>query len=68
MKTIKTTTGLNEALTDLLLKVQDGSIPLESARVAIGIADKINKNNLNAITYKRMTNAIQPIAFFSEIQ
>ena len=63
---VKTASELNETLADVLIKVRDGSIPNQSAKTIALLADKINKNNVNSINYKRITSGIEKIAFFEE--
>lgn len=55
---------LNKMLTGVLMDVRRGSIDHESVKSITLIADKINKNNSNAIDYKRISKHKNDIEFF----
>lgn len=63
---VKTSVDLNKMLTGLLMDLRRGDCDLEVAKSITLVADKINKNNVNAIEYKRLTNHQKDLAFFDE--
>lgn len=63
---VKTSIDLNKMLTGLLMDVRRGDIDHETAKTITIIVDKINKNNVNTIEYKRLTNHNKELSFFEE--
>ena len=55
---------LNKILTRTLKDIRKGNINLDSAKTIALVADKINKNNLNAIQYKKVTSHKTDLIFF----
>lgn len=63
---VKTSVDLNKMLTGLLMDLRRGEVDHETAKSITLVADKINKNNVNSIEYKRLTKHQQELGFFSE--
>jgi hypothetical protein len=63
---VKTSIDLNKMLTGLLMDLRRGEIDHETAKSITLVADKINKNNVNAIEYKRLTQHTKTLTFFDE--
>ena len=63
---VKTSIDLNKMLTGLLMDLRRGEIAHETAKSITLVADKINKNNVNAIEYKRLTQHTKTLTFFDE--
>lgn len=63
---IKTSIDLNKMLTGLLMDVRRGEVDHETAKSITLIADKINKNNVNAIEYKKIAKKKNDLSFFEE--
>ena len=63
---VKTSIDLNKMLTGLLMDLRRGEIDHETAKSITLVADKINKNNVNAIEYKRLTQHTKTLMFFDE--
>lgn len=63
---VKTSIDLNKMLTGLLMDLRRGEIDHETAKSITLVADKINKNNVNAIEYKRLTQHTKTLEFFNE--
>jgi hypothetical protein len=63
---VKTSIDLNKMLTGLLMDLRRGEIDHETAKSITLVADKINKNNVNAIEYKRLTHHTKTLTFFDE--
>ena len=61
---VKTSIDLNKMLTGLLMDLRRGEIDHETAKSITLVADKINKNNVNAIEYKRLTQHTKTLTFF----
>ena len=55
---------LNKMLTGLLMDIRRGEVDHETAKSITLIADKINKNNVNALEYKKITNHKKELSFF----
>ena len=55
---------LNIMLAKVLTEIRSGNIDLNSAKAIALVADKINKNNLNAIQYKKVTSHKRELPFF----
>lgn len=63
---VKTSIDLNKMLTGALMDVRRGTLDHETAKSITLIADKINKNNVNALEYKRITKSKSKLSFFDE--
>lgn len=61
---VKSTKKLNDALSDTLISLKDGDMSPNTAKGIALLADKINKNNSNALEYKRQTKHENKIKFF----
>jgi hypothetical protein len=61
---VNTSVDLTKMLTGALMDVRRGSLDHEKVRSITLLADKINKNNVNAIEYKRLCKHKNPIDFF----
>lgn len=57
---------LTKMLTGLLMDVRRGAVDHESAKSLTLIAHKINKNNANAIEYKKVAKHKKTIDFFEK--
>lgn len=55
---------LNKMLTGVLMDMRRGNIDHETAKSITLIADKINKNNVNILDYKKITRHKRGIDFF----
>ena len=63
---VKNSSELNTILAQTLADIKQGNIDLNSAKTIALVADKINKNNLNAIQYKKTTSHKKALDFFEE--
>lgn len=63
---VNTAIDLNKMLTGVLMDVRRGDLDHESARSLTLIADKINKNNVNQIDYKKVSKHKGEIPFFED--
>jgi hypothetical protein len=63
---VNTSIDLTKLLTELLVDLRRGEVDHETAKGMTLIADKINKNNFNAIVYKKVSKHKYSIAFFKE--
>ena len=61
---VKTSIDLNKMLTGLLMDVRRGQVDHDTAKSITLVADKINKNNVNALEYKKLTKHKNTISFF----
>lgn len=55
---------LNEILGDTLREVRSGAVSDTSAKNTARLAQGINKNNSNAIAYKKLTSDPEELPFF----
>jgi hypothetical protein len=55
---------LNKVLTGLLMDIRRGDVDYDVAKSITLIADKINKNNVNVLEYKKITKHNKEISFF----
>lgn len=55
---------LNEMLTGVLMDVRRGNLDHETVKSITLVADKINKNNVNILEYKKITKNKTDIDFF----
>lgn len=63
---VNNASDLNKMLTGVLMDLRRGSIPHEMAKSISSVADKINKNNVNILEYKKITKHSNKIEFFEE--
>jgi hypothetical protein len=61
---VNTATDLNKMLTGALMDVRRGSLDYDKAKSITLLADKINKNNVNILEYKKLTKHTKDIPFF----
>ncbi len=61
---INNSVDLNKMLTGLLMDMRRGQVDHETAKSITLIADKINKNNVNALEYKKITKHKKNLSFF----
>ena len=57
---------LNIMLTGALMDVRRGTLDFNKAKSITLVADKINKNNVNILEYKKLTKHTKEIPFFEE--
>ena len=55
---------LNKTLAGLLMDVRRGEVDHDTVKSITLIADKLNKNNVNAIDYKKLTKHGNKLSFF----
>lgn len=55
---------LNKMLTGLLMDIRRKEVDHDTAKSITLIADKINKNNVNALEYKKLTKNGKTLEFF----
>jgi hypothetical protein len=63
---VKNAKQLNEMLTGVLMDVRRGNLDHETVKSITLVADKINKNNVNILEYKKITNHKNEIDFFEK--
>jgi len=63
---INTSKDLNKMLTGALMDARRGDLDHNTVKSITLIADKINKNNVNAIQYKNLTKHNKDLSFFDE--
>ena len=63
---VKNATDLNKMLTGVLMDVRRGTIDHDMAKSITLVADKINKNNVNILEYKKITKHKSDIKFFED--
>ncbi len=61
---VNTSIDLNKMLTGALMDARRGLIDYTTVKSITLIADKINKNNVNSIEYKRLSKHKRNIPFF----
>jgi len=61
---VKNSIDLNKMLTGLLMDMRRGDVDHDTAKSITLIADKINKNNVNVLEYKKITKHTRNILFF----
>lgn len=54
---------LNKMLTGVLMQARRGELDHATVKSITLVADKINKNNVNQIEYKKVSKHIKPISF-----
>jgi len=57
---------LNKMLTGLLMDMRRGEVDHDTAKSITLIADKINKNNVNVLEYKKLSKHTKEISFFED--
>ena len=55
---------LNEMLTGVLMDVRRGNLDHDTVKSITLVADKINKNNVNILEYKKITKHKGGVQFF----
>ena len=55
---------LNEMLTGVLMDVRRGNLDHDTVKSITLVADKINKNNVNILEYKKITKNKGEVSFF----
>tara|TARA_R110000796_G_C14468134_1_gene425265 strand:- start:118 stop:342 length:225 start_codon:yes stop_codon:yes gene_type:complete len=63
---INTSNDLNKMLTGVLMQVRRGEINHETVKSITLVADKINKNNVNQLEYKKICKHEKELSFFDE--
>jgi hypothetical protein len=63
---VKNAKQLNEMLTGVLMDVRRGNIDHETVKSITLVADKINKNNVNMLEYKKLTKHKKDINFLED--
>ena len=61
---VNTAKQLNEMLTGVLMDVRRGNLDHDTVKSITLVADKINKNNVNLLEYKKITKHKKDIDFF----
>jgi len=61
---VETSIDLNKMLTGLLMDMRRRQVDHDTAKSITLIADKINKNNVNVLEYKKLTKHNKEIPFF----
>lgn len=61
---VNTSSELNKMLTGVLMDMRRGTLDHETCKSLTLIADKINKNNVNAIEYKKVSKHVKSLDFF----
>lgn len=61
---VKNAKQLNEMLTGVLMDVRRGTLDHDTVKSITLVADKINKNNVNILEYKKVTKNKAEIEFF----
>lgn len=57
---------LNKMLTGVLMDVRRGNLDHETVKSITLVADKINKNNVNDLEYKKISKHKRDLPFFEE--
>jgi len=57
---------LNQMLTGVLMDVRRGHLDHDTVKSITLVADKINKNNVNDLEYKKITKHNRSLDFFEE--
>jgi len=61
---VKNAKQLNEMLTGVLMDVRRGILDHDTVKSITLVADKINKNNVNILEYKKITKHKGEVQFF----
>lgn len=59
---------LNRMLTGVLMEVRRGNLDHATVKSITLVADKINKNNVNMIEYKKISKSEKEIDFFEDTE
>ena len=59
---------LNQMLTGVLMDVRRGQLDHDTVKSITLVADKINKNNVNELEYKKLTKHKRDLDFFEELK
>tara|TARA_R110001599_G_scaffold288842_2_gene491835 strand:- start:1433 stop:1651 length:219 start_codon:yes stop_codon:yes gene_type:complete len=63
---VNNSVDLNKMLTGLLMDIRRKEVDHETAKSITLIADKINKNNVNTLEYKKITKHNRDLSFFED--
>ncbi len=63
---VNNSSELNKLLTGVLMDVRRGNLDHDMVRSITLVADKINKNNVNQIEYKKVSKHKNSLKFFEE--
>lgn len=63
---VKNTVDLNKMLTGVLMQVRRGELSHDTVKSITLVADKINKNNVNQLEYKKLCKHDKELSFFTE--
>ena len=61
---INNSSELNKMLTGVLMQVRRGEIDHDTVKSITLVTDKINKNNVNQLEYKKITKHKDDLSFF----
>lgn len=61
---VNTSSELNKMLTGVLMDVRRGKLDHDTVKSITLVADKINKNNVNQLEYKKITKHKKDLEFF----
>ncbi len=61
---INNSVDLNKMLTGVIMDVRRGTLPFDMVKGITLAADKINKNNVNALEYKKLSKHKKKLSFF----
>lgn len=61
---VNNSVDLNKMLTGVLMQVRRGELPHEVVKSITLVADKINKNNVNQLEYKKISKHKKDLIFF----
>ena len=63
---VNTSDQLNKMLTGVLMDVRRGNLDHDIVKSITLVADKINKNNVNQLEYKKITKHKEELDFFKK--
>lgn len=63
---VNNSNDLNKMLTGVLMQVRRGEIDHETVKSITLVADKINKNNVNQLEYKKICKHTKDIEFLEQ--
>jgi len=61
---VKNSNDLNKMLTGVLMQVRRGELDHDTVKSITLVADKINKNNVNQLEYKKLCKHKKELQFF----
>ena len=64
---VKNTDDLNKMLTGVLMQVRRGELGHDTVKSITLVADKINKNNVNQLEYKKLSKHKNELDFFKQV-